>query len=183
MDSNWPSLDYLSITTRLMLWFLAISLIPCCVLTLVNNYLSVRSLERSVRSQLASISSAKTTELDNFVRERRGNIAVLSQAPRTIQTTEELSQSQAKGVLTEAARLQTEKEFHRAALNPMEATDTRTFTSLPLTLGCCIASRPTSTWEKSCFPVRSREPSWPRFSSAPRCCFSPKSRTTRSIRV
>jgi len=74
MGSNWLSLDRLSITTRLMLWFLAISLIPCCVLTLVNNYLSVRSLEQSVRSQLASISSAKTIELDSFIRERRGNI-------------------------------------------------------------------------------------------------------------
>ena len=121
MDSSWPSLDRLSITTRLMLWFLAISLIPCSVLTLVNNYLSVRSLERSVRSQLASISSAMTTELDNFIRERRGNIEVLSQAPRTIQTTEEFSQGLAKGVLTEAARLRKEKEFHPTALNFMEA--------------------------------------------------------------
>ena len=117
MDSNWASLDRLSITTRLMLWFLAISLIPCSVLTLVNNYLSVRSLERSVRSQLTSISSAKTIELDNFIRERRGNIVVLSQAPRTIQTTEGFSQSLAKGVLTEAARLPKEKEFHPTALN------------------------------------------------------------------
>ncbi len=116
MGSNWPSLDRLSITTRLMLWFLAISLIPCSVLTLVNNYLSVHSLERSVRSQLASISSAKTIELDNFVRERRGDIAVLSQATRTIQTTEDL-----QGVLTESARLQKQKEFQPTALNRMEA--------------------------------------------------------------
>src|SRR5208337_2037330 len=121
MDSNRASLYRLSITTGLMLWFLAISLIPCSLLTLVNNYLSVRSLERSVRSQLASISSAKTTELDNFIRERRGNIKALSQMPRTIQTTEEFSQGLAKGVLTEAARLQKEKEFHPTALNFMEA--------------------------------------------------------------
>ena len=119
MGSNWPSLDRLSITTRLMIWFLAISLIPCSVLTLVNNYLSVRSLERSVRSQLASISSAKTTELDNFSRERRRNVAYLSRAPRTIQTTEVVSQSYTKGVLTETARSQ-EKEFHPVALNFLE---------------------------------------------------------------
>src|SRR5208337_897564 len=121
MGSSWPSLDRLSITTRLMLWFLAISLIPCCVLTLVNNYLSVLALSLTIKSQLASISSAKTIELDSFIRERRGNIEVLSQAPRTIQTTEEFSQGLAKGVFTEAARLQKEKEFHRTALNPMEA--------------------------------------------------------------
>ncbi len=121
MGSHWPFLDNLGITARLTLWFLAISLIPCSVLTLVNNYLSIRSLERSVRSQLGSISSAKTIELDNFIRERRGNITVLSQAPRTILTTEELSLSQVKGALAEAARLQKEKEFHPTARNFLEA--------------------------------------------------------------
>ncbi len=99
-----------------MLWFLAISLIPCILLTLVNNYLSVRSLERSVRSQLASISSAKTIELDNFIRERRGNITVRCQTPRTIQTTEDL-----QGVLTESARLQKQQEFEPTARIVMEA--------------------------------------------------------------
>ena len=121
MGSNWLSLNRLGITSRLMLWFLAISLIPCSVLTLVNNYLSVHSLERTVRSQLTSILSAKTIELDNFIRERRGNIAVLSQSPRTILTTEELARNQAKGGLTEAARLQKEREFLPTALNFLEA--------------------------------------------------------------
>src|SRR5271166_4993798 len=115
MDSNRASLDRLSITTGLMLWFLAISLIPCSLLTLVNNFLSVRSLERSVRSQLASISSAKAIELDNFIRERRGNIAVRCQTPRTIQTTENL-----QSVLTESARLQKQREFEPTARIVME---------------------------------------------------------------
>ena len=79
------------------------------MLTLVTNYLSVRSLERSVRSQLLSISAAKTTQLENFIRERRADISVISQVPRTIQATEELSQELAKGSLTEADRSQREK--------------------------------------------------------------------------
>ena len=116
MGSNWFSLDRLGITTRLMLWFLAISLIPCSVLTLVNNYLSVRSLQRSVRSQLTSISSSKTVQLDNFIRERRANIEVRSQTPRTVQTTEDL-----QGVLTEAARLQKQKGFDPTARLIVEA--------------------------------------------------------------
>jgi methyl-accepting chemotaxis protein WspA len=116
MGSNWFSLDRLGITTRLMLWFLAISLIPCSVLTLVNNYLSVRSLQRSVRSQLTSISSAKTVQLDNFIRERRANIEVRSQTPRTIQSTEDL-----QGVLTESVRLQKQKEFDPTARLVVEA--------------------------------------------------------------
>jgi methyl-accepting chemotaxis protein WspA len=116
MGSSWFSLDRLGITTRLMLWFLAISLIPCSVLTLVNNYLSVRSLQRSVRTQLASISSAKTAELDNLIHECRANIAVRSATPRTIQTTEDLQTE-----LTESARLEKLKEFDPTARLVIEA--------------------------------------------------------------
>ncbi len=114
------SRDRVGITARLMLWFLAISLVPCSLLTLVNNNISINSLERSVRNQLGSVSAAKTVELDNFVRERRGNVTVLSQMPRTIQTTEELTKVQAPGGPTEAIRKQKEVEFFPTALNFLE---------------------------------------------------------------
>src|SRR3954471_8055426 len=111
MKLKWLSPSGMSISTRLMLWFLAISLIPCSVLTILSNYLSVRSLERSVRSQLLSISSAKNTQLDNFIRERRGDISVISQVPRTVQATVELSQGLAEGSISEADRAQRAKSF------------------------------------------------------------------------
>jgi len=81
----------ISISTRLMLWFLAISLIPCSLLTLINNNLSVRSLERSVRSQLQAIAALKVTELDNYIRERRNGLTVMSQSPGVIQVIEALT--------------------------------------------------------------------------------------------
>src|SRR3954454_343384 len=109
MNLNRLSPSGMSISTRLSLWFLAISLIPCSVLTLLNNYLSVRSLERSVRSQLLSISSAKNNHLDNFIRERRGDIAVISQIHRTVQATEDLPQGLAIHAISEADRAQREK--------------------------------------------------------------------------
>ncbi|QEH31892.1 Methyl-accepting chemotaxis protein PctA [Aquisphaera giovannonii] len=121
MNWNWLSLDRLSIKFRLMLWFLAISLIPCLILTLINNYLSVRSLERSVRSQLLSVAASKITQLDNFIRERRGDIAVISQAPRTVQVTEELSTALARGTLAEPARREKEALFRQSAGHYMEA--------------------------------------------------------------
>ncbi|MFO0890908.1 MAG: methyl-accepting chemotaxis protein [Isosphaeraceae bacterium] len=121
MSFNWFSLDRLSITTRLMLWFLGISLIPCVVLTLLNNSVSVRSLQRSLRSQLRSISASKATQLGNFIKERRGDILVISQAPRTIQSAEELSQALSKGGLTEEARREKEKLFRQTAQNYLEA--------------------------------------------------------------
>jgi methyl-accepting chemotaxis protein WspA len=120
MFSTWLSAARASITTRLMLWFLAISLIPCSVLTAINNYLSLHSLRRSVKSQLLSISASKTTQLENFIRERRGDVAVISQAPRTIQMIEEMSQDPGKSSLIEAARLQKEKAYLPTATNYME---------------------------------------------------------------
>jgi methyl-accepting chemotaxis protein WspA len=120
MSPNRMSLSRLSITTRLMLWFLAISLIPCVVLTLLNNFLSVRSLQRSLRAHLRSISTAKSNQLENFIRERRGDVHVISQAPRTIQTTEELNQALSKGAPAEQLRQQTEKLFRQTATNYLE---------------------------------------------------------------
>ena len=117
MSLNWLSLARLSITTRLLLWFLAISLIPCSVLTIVTNSLSVRSLERSVRNQLVSILSSKTIELDNFVRERRGDVEFLSQVPRTIQATDELSRGIERGLIKEADRLRKEQEYRPTAMS------------------------------------------------------------------
>ncbi|WP_250846874.1 methyl-accepting chemotaxis protein [Aquisphaera insulae] len=111
----------MSINVRLMLWFLAISLIPCIVLTLLNNDRAVRSLERSVRSQLLSVGASKVTQLDNFIRNRRGDIAVISQAPRTTQTIEDLSAAMAKGTLTDAVRQEKEKLFRQWILGYMEA--------------------------------------------------------------
>src|SRR4051812_18998323 len=101
MNVNWPSLDRLNIATRLLLWFLAIALLPCILLTLVTNSLSVRSLQRSLRGQLLSLSASKTTQLDNYIRERRADVAVISQAPRTVQSTEDLSRDLARGLLTD----------------------------------------------------------------------------------
>jgi methyl-accepting chemotaxis protein WspA len=120
MRSNWLSLARASITTRLLLWFLAISLIPCGLLTAIQTYLSLNSLQRSLKSKLLSISASKTTQLESFVRQRRGNAAVLGQSPQTAQTTEELSRALANGTLTEPVRQQKEKTYRVIANNYLE---------------------------------------------------------------
>lgn len=73
----------LSIASRLMIGFLAISLIPCILLTYVSNRLATQSLEKGLRSRLLAVSAAKSLELNNFIRERRGNLAVLGQIATT----------------------------------------------------------------------------------------------------
>ncbi|WP_337172971.1 methyl-accepting chemotaxis protein [Paludisphaera sp.] len=67
----------LGIATRLMIAFLAISLVPCILVTYLANRLASQSLEKGLRSRLLAISAAKSRELDSFIRERQGDLAVL----------------------------------------------------------------------------------------------------------
>jgi methyl-accepting chemotaxis protein WspA len=65
--------------SRLMLWFLAIALIPCVLLTVVTNRLAMQALEKTLRGRLVAITAFKGSELSNFAREREANLATLSQ--------------------------------------------------------------------------------------------------------
>jgi methyl-accepting chemotaxis protein WspA len=71
----------LKISSLLLLWFLVLSLIPCVVLTGVISVLSSRSLRKSVRHGLLAILDAKTVQLENFIRERRADLAMASRYP------------------------------------------------------------------------------------------------------
>ena len=81
------------IATRLLFWFLAISLVPCLLLAGVTTFLARRSLELSVRDRLTQLAESKTAQLESFVRERRSDARVLGVAPGTIQALTQLSQA------------------------------------------------------------------------------------------
>jgi len=84
MNFRRPTLAASSIASRLLFWFLVIALVPSVILTAVTTYLSRRSVEISVHERLMVISDAKTTQLENFMRERRADVAVLGQAPPVV---------------------------------------------------------------------------------------------------
>src|SRR3954447_9604733 len=73
------------IATRLLVGFLAISLIPCVLLTAVTTYMARRSLELTVRQRLLTLSDAKMVQLENFIRERRGDATVLGRSPDLVE--------------------------------------------------------------------------------------------------
>jgi len=83
-----------TIATRLLLWFLGIALIPSLILVFANAYLSRRSVEISVHDRLMVISDAKTALLETFIRERRGDLAVLGQSPTVIEWVGQLERLQ-----------------------------------------------------------------------------------------
>jgi methyl-accepting chemotaxis protein WspA len=80
----------LGLSSRLLFWFLAISLIPLGLMTLVISYISTRSLEKTVRRGLSVISEAKIVEIETFIRERRDDAAVVGHMPFMIKATKEL---------------------------------------------------------------------------------------------
>ena len=60
-----------SIASRLTIWFLAISLVPCALLTTVTARIAVHALENSVRTRLVQIAAAKADEILNQLRLKR----------------------------------------------------------------------------------------------------------------
>ena len=100
LGSSWRSvLATPGIVRRLMVLFLAISLIPCAVLTAVTYFMAERALERAARRELMVISEAKTAQLEGFVGERRGDSNVLGHMPRIVDTCVQL-----RGVLSGEGR-------------------------------------------------------------------------------
>ena len=93
MNRRMSLFDRASVATRLLFWFLALSLVPCVLLTWVTSYISRRSLESSVRERLMLISEEKTTQIENFIQERRGDAMVLGAAPGIIQAVAALKQA------------------------------------------------------------------------------------------
>jgi serine/threonine protein kinase len=72
--------------------FLAISLIPCGVLTALTLSISAGSLEKSVRQTLMAIADAKAARLENYISERRSDLIVLGRAPYMMEVIQRLAE-------------------------------------------------------------------------------------------
>jgi len=103
MNRNRFSSSRLGVATRLMLWFLAISLVPCIILTLVITRMSRNSLEENLHDRLVTVATFKWQELNNFVRERMGDLAVLSQITSTRAAFQELTKELVGGEIAGAS--------------------------------------------------------------------------------
>jgi methyl-accepting chemotaxis protein WspA len=102
-------LSRLSITAQLVLWFLCLSLIPCVVLTGIISYVSNQSLKRTVRQGLLAISDAKTSQLETYIRERRGDLNVASRYPAIVEAIPRLRQVRQKEPIESPAYLELAK--------------------------------------------------------------------------
>jgi methyl-accepting chemotaxis protein WspA len=82
MNRLWSRTRLQSISSRLLLWFLTISLVPCAVLTGITYWISSQSLEKTVRANLLVNAQAKANEVENYIKERYSDVTVMGRAPR-----------------------------------------------------------------------------------------------------
>jgi methyl-accepting chemotaxis protein WspA len=80
----------LTISTRLLLWFLAIALLPCLTLTAVIEYISSQALERSVRRGLMVIAENKAAAIDTYTLARRADAEVAGHLVVVVEATTRL---------------------------------------------------------------------------------------------
>jgi methyl-accepting chemotaxis protein WspA len=96
----------ISITTQLLIWFLCLSLVPCVVLTGIISFLSNQSLKRTVRLGLLAISESKTTQLETYIRERRGDLNVASRSPVLMDSIPKLKEIRIKEPINSPAHVE-----------------------------------------------------------------------------
>ena len=91
LRSIWP--DRHAISTRLVGWFLIISLLPCLALLLTTLYFSRVSLSTSVRERLIGICNFKAAQLEEYIGERKGDAQFLSNAPGFVEAIGKLDEA------------------------------------------------------------------------------------------
>src|SRR5437588_226609 len=67
-----------SIASKLILWFLVISLVPCAILAFVTYRLSERALEDGIRHTLLMAADAKEKQIEAYAIERIRSMSALS---------------------------------------------------------------------------------------------------------
>lgn len=82
----------MSLSARLLFWFLAIALIPCLILTGILEYMTSAALESSMKRGLMVISEAKSSAIESFVRARRGDATLSGHLPFVISATAKLTE-------------------------------------------------------------------------------------------
>jgi methyl-accepting chemotaxis protein WspA len=110
-----------SISTRLLLWFLVMSLIPCSVLTGVISLLSTRSLEKTVHHGLLAISDLKASQLETYMRERRADLTMVGRSLTLATAMSRLSEVRRKESLDSPAYLELTRPVQPVVANYVES--------------------------------------------------------------
>ncbi len=89
----------LGINSRLLVWFLAIALIPCGLIGMISEFISARAMKRTVQRGLMVMSENKAAAIDNFIRERRGDVSLAGHLQFVINATTQLGELLTKSSL------------------------------------------------------------------------------------
>ncbi len=108
--------DRSSIATRLVGWFLLISLIPCVLVLTITLHYSRKSLEATVRDRLMVLCDSKAAQLESYIGERRDDLNSLANAGGFVELVTRLGQLVKDGQ-RDAPEFRREVDSYRARLN------------------------------------------------------------------
>ena len=82
-----------SIASKLVFWFLAISLVPLAIILYVTYRISEKSLTEALREHLIAIANHKVSQIALFASERNKDVTTLAAMPETLRTLHVLQNS------------------------------------------------------------------------------------------
>src|SRR4051794_24167974 len=86
----------LKISNRLTFWFLAISIVPCLVVSQVTYRLSERSIEDTIHSKLLVTAEQKSAQIETYAAERIRSIDAMSHTMTIVTACRRLAAAMAK---------------------------------------------------------------------------------------
>jgi len=82
-----------SIASRLVFFFLVLSLLPLVLATVVALFLSSRAIQREVEHRLQALAEKKANEVETYVRERKRAAAALARSPDLVDAADRMARS------------------------------------------------------------------------------------------
>ncbi len=86
----------LPITTKFILWFLFIALVPLAIATKISYDSSRNALVSEITNSLVAVADNKANQIDNYLREKEQNAAMLAQMSDVIEALEKFSAALSK---------------------------------------------------------------------------------------
>lgn len=106
-----PQSKGLSITTKFILWFLFISVLPLTVATYISYTSSQRILKREAANSLFAIADNKANQIEIYLREKKSHLIALSHSSEIIDIIEKFSEAIGKGGIGSPRYRAVEQEF------------------------------------------------------------------------
>lgn len=97
-----PKIKYISITTKFIMWFLFVALVPLIIATFISYNSSRSALKTEITNSLLAVAENKSNQIETFLSEKVRNVTTLSGMSDIIEAIERFSAVYNSGVDSES---------------------------------------------------------------------------------